>query len=158
MSTDTQNQPTPIPDWQPPLPPEDFIFDDGETLESNRYHLAMNALIRSVNQAFANRSDFLASGKMFIDYSLEPVKNRDFRGPDCFVVLDIDGSYPCQGWMVWQERGPYPDIIVELRSERTTDSDVTVKKNLYERTFKTPDYFVDNPFDEFRQSLPRTLL
>ena len=36
MSTNiTQNQiPAPlVPDWEPPMPPTDLIFDDGEPLE-----------------------------------------------------------------------------------------------------------------------------
>ena len=84
---------------------------------------------------------------MFIYYSREQAKNRDFRGPDFFTVLEIDGSYPRQGWVVWDEAGPYPDVIVELMSESTATVDTTTKKDLYERTFRTPDYFVYDPFD-----------
>ncbi len=32
---------------EPPMPPTDLIFDDGEPLESNRHRIAMNVLIRS---------------------------------------------------------------------------------------------------------------
>ena len=84
---------------------------------------------------------------MFIYYSREQAKNRDFRGPDFFTVLEIDGSYPRQGWVVWDKAGPYPDVIVELMSESTATVDTTTKKDLYERTFRTPDYFVYDPFD-----------
>jgi len=30
------------PDWEPPMPPTDLIFDDGEPLESKRHRIAMN--------------------------------------------------------------------------------------------------------------------
>ena len=136
-----------IPDWEPPPPPTNLIFDDGEPLESNRHRIAMNALIRSLNQAYLERSDFFAGGNMFIYYSSTQAKNKDFRGPDFFVVLDIDGSHPRQGWVVWEEEGRYPDVIVELMSDSTATVDVTTKKDLYERTFKTPDYFVYDPFN-----------
>lgn len=136
-----------IPDWEPPPPPTNLIFDDGEPLESNRHRIAMNALIRSLNQAYLERSDFFAGGNMFIYYSSTQAKNKDFRGPDFFVVLDIDGSHPRQGWVVWEEEGRYPDVIVELMSDSTATVDITTKKDLYERTFKTPDYFVYDPFD-----------
>jgi len=133
--------------WQPPMPPTDLIFDDGEPLETNRHRIAMNALIRSLNQAYLERSDFFAGGNMFIYYSSAQARNRDFRGPDFFVVLDIDGSYPREGWVVWEEEGRYPDVIVELLSDSTASVDITTKKDLYERIFKTPDYFVYDPFD-----------
>jgi Uma2 family endonuclease len=133
--------------WEPPMPPTDLIFDDGEPLETNRHRIAMNLLIRSLNQAYRERNDFFAGGNMFIYYSSTQAKNRDFRGPDFFAVLDIDGSYPREGWVVWQEEGRYPDVIVELMSDSTATVDVTTKKDLYERTFKTPDYFVYDPFD-----------
>jgi Uma2 family endonuclease len=129
------------------MPPTDLIFDDGEPLESNRHRIGMNALIRSLNQAYLERSDFFAGGNMFIYYSSAQAKNRDFRGPDFFVVLNIDGTYPRQGWVVWEEEGRYPDVIVELMSDSTATVDITTKKDLYERTFKTPDYFVYDPFD-----------
>ncbi len=46
-------------DWEnPPMPPTDLIFDDGEPLESNRHRIAMNLLIRSLQQAWIERKDF----------------------------------------------------------------------------------------------------
>ena len=148
MASETDpNQLTTVVEWKPPMPPTDLIFDDGEPLETNRHRIAMNLLIRSVNQALAGRNDFFAGGNMFIYYSSQQARNRDFRGPDFFVVLDIDGSYPRQGWVVWEEAGRYPNVIVELMSESTATVDTTVKKELYERTFHTSDYFVYDPFN-----------
>lgn len=45
--------------WEPPPPSSELIFDDGVPLESNRHRIAMNALIRSLPQAFPDRTDFL---------------------------------------------------------------------------------------------------
>lgn len=61
--------------------------------------------------------------------------------------MDIDGSYPRQGWVVWDENGRYPDVIVELLSESTQAVDKGAKKQLYERVFHTRDYFIFDPFD-----------
>lgn len=133
--------------WEPPMPPTDLIFDDGEPLESNRHRIAMNTLIRSLQQAWAARNDFFAGGNMFIYYSSTQARNRDFKGPDFFAVTNIDGSYPRQGWVVWQEEGRYPDVIVEMLSESTAEADLGIKKEIYEGTFRTPDYFVFDPFD-----------
>lgn len=69
-------------DWEPPMPPTDLIFDDGEPLKSNRHRIAMNVLIRSLQQAWADRNDFFTGGNMFVYYSSEQARNRDFRGLD----------------------------------------------------------------------------
>ncbi|AFY45509.1 protein of unknown function DUF820 [Nostoc sp. PCC 7107] len=136
-----------IVDWEPPMPPTDLIFDDGEPLESNRHRIAMNVLIRSLQQAWADRNDFYTGGNMFIYYSSTQARNNDFRGPDFFAVLNVDGTIPRQGWVVWEENGRYPDVIVELMSPSTARVDKVTKKEIYQQTFRTPDYFVYDPFD-----------
>jgi Uma2 family endonuclease len=136
-----------IPDWIPPPPPTDLIFDDGEPLESNRHRIAMNVLIRSLKHTWSDRQDCFIGGNMFIYYSSQQVRNRDFRGPDFFVVLDVDSNPTRQGWVVWEEGGRYPDVVVELLSESTAKIDTGEKKDIYERVFKTRDYFVFDPFD-----------
>ncbi|MBD2628856.1 Uma2 family endonuclease [Trichormus variabilis] len=137
-----------IVDWESHNPPTDLIFDDGEPLESNRHRIAMNVLIRSLQQAWCDRNDYFTGGNMFIYYSSTQVRNRDFRGPDFFAVLNVnDGNNSRQGWVVWEENGRYPDVIVELMSPSTAAIDKGIKKDLYEQTFRTSDYFVYDPFD-----------
>lgn len=133
--------------WETPTPPSDLIFDDGEPLESPRHRIAMNVLIRSCQQARRERTDFYAGGNMFVYYSRNQAMNRDFRGPDFFVTLEVDGSRERKAWIVWEEDGRYPDVIVELLSPSTEAVDRDAKKRLYERVFKTPDYFIFDPFD-----------
>ncbi|MEM8641297.1 MAG: Uma2 family endonuclease [Cyanobacteria bacterium P01_G01_bin.54] len=142
-STTTTHEPAV---WVPPLPPIDLVFDDGVPLESNRHRLAMNLLIDIAYAALAPRKDFYAGGNMFVYYSLQQIKNRDFRGPDFFVALNVDGTKERQGWVVWEEGGKYPDVIVELMSESTAEVDLTTKKQIYEQRFSTSHYFVFDPF------------
>ncbi|MDB9312574.1 Uma2 family endonuclease, partial [Spirulina sp. CS-785/01] len=125
----------------------DLPYDDGEPLESNRHRIAMNVLIDSVNQVYQNREDYFAGGNMFIYYSSQQARNRDFRGPDFFVVLNVDGTRERRSWVVWEEEGRYPDVIVELMSPSTASEDTSKKKELYEQTFRTQDYFVYDPFN-----------
>ncbi|MEM9540893.1 MAG: Uma2 family endonuclease [Cyanobacteria bacterium P01_E01_bin.42] len=140
--------PTQAPeDFVPTPPPTDLIFDDGEPLESNRHRIAMNVLIESVHQAYRGREDYFTGGNMFLYYSSQQVRNKDFKGPDFFVVLDVDGTRERQGWVVWEEMGRYPDVIIELMSPSTANVDLNQKKNLYSGTFRTRDYFVYNPFN-----------
>ncbi|NEP10424.1 MAG: hypothetical protein F6K14_09440 [Symploca sp. SIO2C1] len=135
-------------EWTPPLPPTDLIFDDGEPLESNRHRIAMNVLIEAVHQAYQGRDDYFAGGNMFVYYSSQQVRNREFKGPDFFVALNVDGTTERQGWVVWEEAGRYPDVIVELMSPSTASQDKGKKKDLYEQTFRTRDYFIYDPFDK----------
>lgn len=48
--------------------------------------------------------------------------------------------------VVWEEDGRYPDVTVELLSPSTASVDSGVKKDLSERVFRTPDYFIYDPF------------
>ncbi|MDB9311884.1 Uma2 family endonuclease [Spirulina sp. CS-785/01] len=84
---------------------------------------------------------------MFIYYSTRQVRNQDFRGPDFFVVLNVDGTRERRSWIVWEEEGRYPDVIVELMSPSTAGEDTGRKKRIYEETFRTRNYFVYNPFN-----------
>lgn len=137
------------PDWQPPLPPTDLIFDDGEPLESNRHRIAMNVLIDSALWSLTQRgrTDFFVGGNMFIYYSRQQKLNENYRGPDFFAALGVDGTRERQGWVTWEEGGHYPDVIIELLSPTTATQDKGPKKAIYERTFRTPDYFIFDPFD-----------
>lgn len=140
------SQPSAV-EWTPPMPPTDLVFDDGEPLESNRHRIATNVLIRSMRQGWGDRDDYFVGGNMFVYYSRQQARNRDFRGPDFFAVLDVDGTRDRQGWVVWEENGRYPDIIIELMSPLTAEVDTGVKREIYERTFRTPNYYVYDPFD-----------
>jgi hypothetical protein len=72
---------------------------------------------------------------------------RAFRGPDVFIVLDVDGTIRRQKWVVWEESGRYPNVIFEFLSPSTRRSDQTTKKELYERVFRTQEYYWYDPFD-----------
>ncbi|MDJ1184694.1 Uma2 family endonuclease [Roseofilum casamattae] len=138
-----------------PLPPTGLPYDDGVPLESNRHRIAMNVLINSLHQAYQGRNDYYTGGNMFVYYSSEQAKKNDFtsaslsnlRGPDFFTVLDVDGTKERRSWVLWEEGGRYPDAIVELMSPSTANIDRTKKKELYEKVWKTRDYFIYNPFN-----------
>lgn len=130
-----------------PAPPTDLPYDDGEPLETPRHRLAMNLLIDSLDHYWQDRDDYFVGGNMFLYYSAAQVKNQDFRGPDFFAVLGVERLRDRKYWAIWDEGGKYPDVIIELMSDSTAATDLTVKKHLYERTFKTADYFVYDPYD-----------
>jgi Uma2 family endonuclease len=121
--------------------------------------LQINLLLDALAQYWRDRQDFYAAGNMFLYYSTEQARQvlaeeaeparprRAFRGPDLFIVLQVDGSYRRQKWVVWDEEGRYPDVVFEFLSPSTRRSDQTTKKTLYEHTFKTREYYWYDPFD-----------
>jgi Uma2 family endonuclease len=139
----------PLDTWTPEWPPssDQLIYDDGEPLETNRHRIAMNTLIEVTLVALAERPDFFVGGNMFIYYSLDQKMNQDFRGPDFFVARVVDAKRERKSWVVWEEQGHYPDVIVEFLSSTTAKVDTGEKKYLYEKTFRTADYYVYDPFD-----------
>lgn len=98
---------------EPPMPPENLTFDDGEPLESNRHRISINTLIRSIEQHFSDREDLFVGGNMFIYYSRTQVRNRDFRGPDYFI-FDPFNSRSLQGWHL-NENQEYQPLVSNER-------------------------------------------
>ncbi len=127
------------------IPKIDLPTEDGIPLETNWHRIQMNLLIDSVHYLWRGRSDFFTGGNMFIYFSFEQARNRDYRGPDFFVVKGVDGSRDRGAWIVWEEDGRYPNVIVELSSPSTIEVDLVTKRELYEQTFRTPEYFCYNP-------------
>ncbi|MDY7013899.1 MAG: Uma2 family endonuclease, partial [Cyanobacteriota bacterium] len=71
-------------------------------------------------------------------------RNQDFRGPDFFVVLGVERKTR-KSWVVWEEDGKYPHVIIEILSASTAQVDKEDKKKLYQSTFRTPNYFWFDP-------------
>lgn len=130
------------------LPVLELPTEDGIPLETNWHRIQINLLVDSVHHHWRGRQDYFAGGNMFIYYSFEQVRNRDYRGPDFFVVKGVDGARDREAWVVWEEEGRYPNVIVELSSPTTREVDLGPKKDLYEQTFRTPQYFCYDPDQE----------
>ncbi len=145
------------------LPQLNLPVEDDVPLESAWHRAEINLLIESIRYHWRDRIDFYAGGNMFIYYSLEqaeavtrevdadivpPPDKRAYRGPDFFVVEGVDGTRERETWVVWEEGGHYPDLIVELLSPSTAKTDLTKKKELYEQVFHTAEYYCYDPADQ----------
>jgi Uma2 family endonuclease len=127
------------------LPNVQLIEPDGEPLETYWHVLQIGLLLELLACWFRGRDDYFAGGNMFLYYSEEQARSRDYRGPDFFFVDGVNRLPMRPYWAVWQEGGRYPDLIIELLSPTTAKEDRTTKKTLYERTFKTHEYICYDP-------------
>ncbi|MCI0457716.1 MAG: Uma2 family endonuclease, partial [Gemmataceae bacterium] len=150
--TDPLLQPDPLagleddyPDLEELLPKVELIEEDGEPLESDWHRLAMNLLLEVIAYRYRDRTDYYAGGNMFIYFSEEQARRRDFRGPDFFFVRGVNLAPLRRYWAVWLEGGHYPDVLIELLSPKTARTDRTTKKTVYETVFHTPEYFCYDP-------------
>lgn len=121
--------------------PIELMYEDGIPMDSPWHRSQMNLLIDLTHQHWHGRNDYYTGGNMFVYFSLEQARRRDYRGPDYFTVVEVDGTRERKAWVVWEEDGRYPDIIVELLSESTRDEDLGPKKRIYEKVFRTPEFF-----------------
>ena len=137
-----------VPLEVPEVPQVELLEEDGEPLESDWHRITMNVLIDSIHYRLADRTDFYVGGNMFIYFSEEQARNRDFRGPDFFFVWGASHEPLRRYWVVWLEGGKYPNVIIELTSPKTTKEDHTTKKQVYEQVFRTPEYYCYDPFRE----------
>lgn len=125
------------------FPPGD-LWSDEPPLESDLHRKQIEILINSLEYWWRERQDFYASGNLTIYYSPNQLKSEYFRGPDFFVVLGAERK-DRRSWAVWQENGKYPNVIVEILSDSTAGTDRGLKKEIYQDTFRTPDYFWFDP-------------
>jgi Uma2 family endonuclease len=125
------------------FPPTD-LWSDEPPLESDFHRDQVDLLIRLLKSWWSDRQDFYASGNLTIYYNERQLKSRDFRGPDFFVVLGAEKKAR-KSWVVWGEDGKYPHVIIEILSKSTAKIDKGLKKQLYQNTFRTPEYFWFDP-------------
>jgi Uma2 family endonuclease len=124
-------------------PPTD-LWSDEPPLESDFHRDQIDLLIRLLRWWWRDRNDVYVSGNLTVYYNQDQLKTRDFRGPDFFVVLGTEKK-DRKSWVVWGENGLYPNLILEILSDSTKRVDQGLKKDLYQNTFRTPDYFWFDP-------------
>ena len=132
------------------IAPEEIIFPNGDLysdeppVESDLHLRQIILLMQCLEQLWRDRQDFYTAGNLTIYYSPRQRKSEDFRGPDFFVVLGAERK-PRKSWVVWEENGQYPNLIVEILSKKTASIDRGLKKDLYQNIFRTPEYFWFDP-------------
>ncbi|MGF1567656.1 MAG: Uma2 family endonuclease [Nodosilinea sp.] len=145
--------PPPAPDLEPPqLQPDGELIScpppqpdsDEPPLETDWHRDQIDLLIRLLKFWWQDRHDFYISGNLTVYYSAAETKKRDFRGPDVFVVLDTE-KRDRRSWVIWEEGGKYPNLVIELLSESTAAVDRGAKKQLYQDVWRLPEYYWFHP-------------
>ena len=131
------------------MPGQDELpCSDGEPVETP-FHDAQDALLKdTLLEAWAERRDIFVAGNMFVYFSAHQVRNNDFRGPDVFVVLEVDGDKERKSWVAWEEGGRLPDVVIEVTSESTAHVDRGEKMRIYSQIWHTSAYFIFDPDTE----------
>lgn len=128
------------------MPDASKIESDEPEMESSLHYVQLSLLVACLEWLWRNKNDFFIGANLTVYYSEQQLRNRDFRGPDFFLIRNTQ-KRPRRSWVVWQEDGKYPDIIIELLSESTAKVDRNEKKILYQNRFRTPEYFWFDPED-----------
>ncbi|MEH1903254.1 MAG: Uma2 family endonuclease [Nostoc sp.] len=126
------------------MPDATRLLSDEPEMETSLHYMQLLLLVTSLEWLWRDCNDFFIGANLTIYFSRQQLRNRDFRGPDFFLVKDTE-KRSRNSWVVWEEDGRYPDLIIELLSESTADIDRNLKKNLYENRFHTPEYFWFSP-------------
>jgi Uma2 family endonuclease len=128
------------------FPPGD-LWSDEPPLETELHLRQIILLFQCLEWLWRDRNDFYAAGNLTIYYSPRQLKSEYFRGPDFFVVLGCERKTR-KSWVVWEEDGKYPNVILEILSDSTAKTDKGLKKTIYQDTFRTPDYFWFDPYTQ----------
>lgn len=156
---DSPQRSNPIPPVEPISPQaEVFLADNGElvvfpptglysdepNLETDFHREQIDLLIRLLKYWWRERNDFYITGNLTVYYNAKEIKKRQFLGPDIFVVLNTEKK-DRRSWMVWEEGGKYPNLVIELLSDSTATVDRTTKKALYQDVWRLPEYYWFHP-------------
>jgi Uma2 family endonuclease len=135
------------------MPDATQLLSDEPEMESSLHYAQLALLVACLEYLWRDQTDFFIGANLTIYFSRQQLRNRDFRGPDFFLVKRTE-QRSRNAWVVWEEDGRYPDLIIELLSTSTANIDRTLKKDLYQNRFRTPEYFWFSPetleFEGFR--------
>jgi Uma2 family endonuclease len=135
------------------MPDATQLDSDEPEMESSLHYMQLLLLVTCLEWLWRDREDFFIGANLTIYFSRQQLRNREFRGPDFFLVKPTE-KRPRRSWVVWEEGGQYPNVIIELLSTSTATVDCTEKKLLYQNRFRTPEYFWFSPntfeFEGFR--------
>ncbi len=123
---------------------DDLPYDDGEPVESHKHRLQQALSTDPLERRWAGRNDCFIGANQALYYSALQEKRNDFRAPDVMIMLDVPHRTR-KSWVIWQEDGKGPDLVIEFLSPTTEAVDRGDKMRIYETVLKIPEYFLYSP-------------
>ena len=119
-----------------------YPASDGKPMgETDRHVKQLGRLLESLDLYFTAEPDVYVGGNNLIYYVRGD--RRRFVVPDVFVVRGVEKKER-RVYLTWVEEKA-PDFILELLSWKTEKRDRTTKKQFYQKTFRTQEYFLFDP-------------
>lgn len=133
--------PTAVPAWDNTA---DEWWSDEPQLETELHRAQIDLLLRLIKWHWLGQRVY-CSGNTTVYFDPEKRTNRNFRGPDVYLVFDTDPRLR-KSWMVWREGNQFPNVVFEILSDGTAVSDRTTKKQIYQDLWQLPNYFWFHPY------------
>ncbi len=135
------------------MPDGSRLLSHNFDMESSLHYMQLLILVACLEWLWRDRNDFFIGANLTIYFSRQQLLTEDLRGPDFFLVKAVE-KRPRNSWVVWEEEGRYPSLIIELLSSSNANNDRVTKKALYQDRFRTAEYFWFSPetleFEGFR--------
>lgn len=115
--------------------------------ETPRHINNMVRLRDALDRHYAGDPLVFAAANMFVYYV--PGDRLKHVSPDVFIVFGVPKDKPRKNYLVWEEDGHTPDLVVELTSASTREEDVDDKMWLYARMLAVREYILFDPYAEY---------
>ena len=100
---------------------------------------------------YERESQVFIAGNMFLYYV--PNDRLHHVSPDVFVVHGVPKHTDPERrrYLVWEEGGKTPDVVIELTSDSTREEDIDDKMATYRDTLQVKEYFLFDPYEEYME-------
>jgi Uma2 family endonuclease len=123
-----------------------YPTSDGRPMAETDFHRQlMTALIETLEDWYATKSDVYVSGNLLLFYV--PENKRKHVSPDVFVVFGVPKGQRLN-YLLWEE-GHGPSVVIELTSSSTRKEDKETKFKLYRDVLQVSEYFMFDPFGDY---------
>jgi Uma2 family endonuclease len=132
----------------PELPPgqDELPYEDGMPLETEKHREQMNLLIDVLRTHLGPEPGLFFGGNLGVYFSVLQARNRDFLVPDFFVAEDSQPGRRRKSWVMWEEDGHAPLVVIELLSDSTEAIDRGRKMDIY-AGLRVASYYLFDPTD-----------
>jgi Uma2 family endonuclease len=110
--------------------------------EADWHYVSISTAFQLLHHVFPDPSDVYIAANHFIYWDRK--QKGQVIAPDLYIVKGV-GRRPRSSYRVWEEGGRTPDVVFEFASEETGKQDIGVKKDIYARWLKVPEYFLFDP-------------